>query len=163
MPTIERVPMTPAGQQKLKEELDHMKAVERPLILLELEAARAHGDLSENAEYHAAKERLGHVSGRIHDLENRLSKAEIINPATMKGQSKVMFGAHVTVLDVDEDIELTYQIVGDHESDISVNRISVNSPIARGLIGKTREAVVMIKTPKGVRELEIVNIEYREG
>jgi len=157
----DRIPMTPQGHEKLKREIGHLKAIERPKILQELEEARAHGDLSENAEYHAAKERLGYVKGRILDLELRLSKAEIIDPKMMQGQKRVVFGAHVTLLDLELDAEMTYQIVGEHESDIAQGKISVGSPIARSLIGKNKQDAVKVKTPKGIKEFEILEIEYK--
>lgn len=153
--------MTPDGFEKLKKELQHIKAVERPKIVKEIEEAMAHGDLSENAEYHAAKEKLAHLNGRMQDFEVRISKAEIIDPKSMKGNERVMFGAHVTLLDVEQDSEITYQIVGEHESDIQLGRISVTSPIARGLIAKSEGDSVKITTPKGVKEFEIVGVEYK--
>ncbi|MBI4411229.1 MAG: transcription elongation factor GreA [Deltaproteobacteria bacterium] len=161
MTTPDRVPMTPQGYEKLKKEIDQLKSVERPKILQELEEARAHGDLSENAEYHAAKERLGHVKGRMLDLELRLSRAEIIDPKKMGGHTRVVFGAHVTLLDLEQDVEITYQIVGDHESDIAQGKISVSSPIARSIIGKNKQDAVKVKTPKGIKEFEILAIEYK--
>ncbi|MBI2339306.1 MAG: transcription elongation factor GreA [Deltaproteobacteria bacterium] len=157
----DRIPMTPQGQEKLKKEIDHLKSVERPKVLAELEEARAHGDLAENAEYHAARERLGHVKGRILDLELRLSKAEVIDPQKMKGQERVVFGAHVTLRDLDSDEEATYQIVGEHESDIAAKKLSITSPIARAVVGRSKNDEVKVKTPKGIKEFEIVNIEYK--
>lgn len=161
MNQIQRIPMTPEGQKKLRAEISHLKAVERPKVIEELETARDHGDLSENAEYHAAKEKLGHIKGRIMDLELRLSKAEVIDPKKMKGQTKVVFGAHVTIMDLADDSESTYQIVGELESDIKQNKISVTSPIARSLIGKEKDSLVRVKTPKGLKEYEILEIEYK--
>jgi len=157
----ERVPMTREGFDKLRQEIEFLKATERPRILQELEEARAHGDLSENAEYHAARDKLAHVKGRLEDLEFRLSKAEIINPTAMKGHTKVAFGAHVTLVEVDEEQEVTYQIVGEYESDISIGKLSVTSPIARALIGRAKDSLVKVKTPKGEREFEIIEVEYK--
>lgn len=152
--------MTREGYEKLKKELVRLKSVERPRLVREIEDARSHGDLSENAEYHAAKDRMGHVKGRILDLEQRISKAEIIDPVAMKGEDKVMFGARITLLDVEADKKITYQIVGEHESDISSGLVSVNAPIARALIGKKKDDTVSVRTPRGVKEFEILEVEY---
>ncbi|OGP08397.1 MAG: transcription elongation factor GreA [Deltaproteobacteria bacterium GWA2_45_12] len=160
MSAHKRVPMTREGVESLREEISRLKSVERPRIVKELEEARAHGDLSENAEYHAAREKLGHVDGRIQDLEGRLGLAEVIDPVQFRGEVKVMFSAKVTLLDTETDIEETYQIVGDFEANIPAKKISVSSPIARAVIGKKVEDTVKVKTPKGVRELEIVAVEY---
>lgn len=159
--TENRVPFTPEGFEKLRKEIDRLKSVERPTTLDELETARAHGDLSENAEYHAAKEKLGHIDGRIQDYESRLSLAEIIDPASLTGNKKIMFGATVKLLDLDTDEEVSYQIVGDYESDIAKSKISINSPIARGLIGKNEGDDANIKTPKGLREFEVLSVVYK--
>jgi transcription elongation factor GreA len=156
-----RIPFTPAGYEKLKKEIDFLKSEERPRVLTELEEARAHGDLSENAEYHAAKEKLGHIDGRVADYENRLSLAEVIDPKKLKGQEKVLFGAIVKLLDLDTDEEVQYQIVGDFESDVASKKISINSPIARGLIGKKVGDDASIKTPKGIKEFEILDLDYK--
>ncbi|OGQ08057.1 MAG: transcription elongation factor GreA [Deltaproteobacteria bacterium RIFCSPLOWO2_12_FULL_40_28] len=157
---IERFPFTPEGIEKVKKELSFLKAIDRPRIVDELETARAHGDLSENAEYHAAKEKLGHVMGRIEYLENVVSKAEIIDPKSMKGSAKVMFGAIVKLLDLDDDSQVTYQIVGELESDVGKGKVSVKSPIARSLIGKFKEDTVIVKAPKGKKEYEIIEVIY---
>ena len=160
MAKIERVPLTQEGYDKMKQEINQLKSVERPRIVQEIEEARAHGDLSENAEYHAAKEKMGHVMGRIQDLEHQYSKAEVIDPKKMIGQTKVMFGAKVNLLDVNTDEEISYQIVGDYEASIENGKISVSSPIARAIIGKNLGDTVSVKAPKGIRELEIVGVVY---
>jgi transcription elongation factor GreA len=159
--TVARYPMTRAGFDKLRQELEQLKTIERPKITDEVETARAHGDLSENAEYHAAREKLGQIQGRIMDIDARISRAEIIDPTNFIGQSKVMFGAYVTVLDVEEEKETTYQIVGEHESDIAKGKISVTSPIARAMIGKLKSSPFVLKTPKGSKDYEIVEVEYK--
>jgi len=156
----DRVPMTREGYDKMKNELDHLKGIERPKIVDEVETARAHGDLSENAEYHAAREKLGHVQGRIMDLEMRLSKAEVIDPAQFKGQDKIMFGATVTLLDLESDKESVYQIVGEYEADVTAGKLSITSPIARAVITKKTGESVVVRTPKGPKDFEIVSIEY---
>lgn len=158
---MERIPMTLPGLEKLKKELSHLKGVERPRVVNEIEVAREHGDLSENAEYHAAKEKLGHVDGRIQHLELRISKVEVIDPQKMKGIDRVMFGAHVTIMDLNVEKEITYQIVGEDESDISSGQISVSSPVGRALIGKKKKDTVKVQTPKGAKEFEIIEVEYR--
>lgn len=156
---MERVPMTPIGQEKLQRELHQLKHVERMQNVRDIEEARAHGDLSENAEYHAAKERQGMIDGQIKHLEDQLSRAEVINPANIKSE-KVVFGATVEVLDLDEDKELTYTIVGSPEADSKLGRISVYSPIARSLIGKVEGDEVEVPTPRGRRTLELLSIRY---
>lgn len=161
MKSVQRIPMTRQGYDKLKKDLDQLKSVERPKNIRDIEEARAHGDLSENAEYHAAKERSSHINGMIQELEMRLSRAEIIDPTKFRGERKIVFGAHVTLLDTGSDEEITYQIVGEYESDIQAAKISVTSPIGRALIGQTADNVVKVTTPKGVREFEIVAINYK--
>jgi len=156
---IEKVPMTPAGFASMKEELKRLTSVERPQITKEIEIARAHGDLSENAEYHAAREKQGMVEAKIRDIQNKLGRAEVIDVTKMRGD-RVVFGSTVTLLDLDTDDELTYRIVGDDESDINKNLLSIQAPIARGLIGKREGEEVAIKTPGGSRELEILSVEY---
>ncbi|EKD41962.1 MAG: transcription elongation factor GreA [uncultured bacterium] len=156
----DRFPMTRLGYDMMKQEFDHLKSVERPKIMDEVETARAHGDLSENAEYHAAREKMGHIQGRIMDLELRLSRAEIIDPVQFKGQDKVMFGAKVTLLDLETDKESIYQIVGEYEADVNVGKLSITSPIARAVVGKKTGETVIVRTPKGPRDVEIVAVEY---
>ena len=157
---MERVPMTPAGHVKLREELKHLRDVERPRISKDIGAAIEMGDLSENAEYHAAKERQGMVEARIKELEDKISRAEVIDPTKLSG-TRIAFGATVTVLDVEADKELTYQIVGADESDVDQNRISVTSPIARALMGKEPGDEVTVRTPGGQRVLEVAEVAYR--
>ncbi|WP_272667564.1 MULTISPECIES: transcription elongation factor GreA [unclassified Providencia] len=157
---MKQIPMTVLGADKLREELDHLKSVRRPEIIAAIAEAREHGDLKENAEYHAAREQQGFCEGRIQEIESKLSHAHVIDVTKMANNGRVIFGATVTVLNVDTDEELTYRIVGDDEADIKINLISVNSPIARGLIGKELDDVVVIKTPGGDVEFEILKVEY---
>jgi transcription elongation factor GreA len=152
--------MTPSGHAKLREELKHLRDVERPRISKDIGVAIEMGDLSENAEYHAAKERQGMVEARIKELEDKISRAEVIDPAKLSG-TRIAFGATVTVLDVEADKELTYQIVGADESDVEQNRISVTSPIARALMGKEPGDEVTVRTPGGQRVLEVAEVAYR--
>jgi len=152
--------MTPEGQQLLFERLKRLKQVERPEAIAALETARGHGDLSENAEYDAAKERQLQISQQIKDVEHRLSLAQVIDPSKIESD-KVVFGATVTLSEVDDDEHVTYCIVGTEESDVSKNKISIESPIARALIGKEVGEEVKVKTPKGERHFEIISIEYR--
>ncbi|EPJ3766087.1 transcription elongation factor GreA [Providencia stuartii] len=157
---MKQIPMTVLGADKLREELDYLKSVRRPEIIAAIAEAREHGDLKENAEYHAAREQQGFCEGRIQEIESKLSHAQVIDVTKMTNNGRVIFGATVTVLNVDTDEELTYRIVGDDEADIKINLISVNSPIARGLIGKEQDDVVTIKTPGGDVEYEILKVEY---
>ncbi len=154
----DRVPMTPQGRQRLKEELERLK-FERPSIVRAIEEAREHGDLSENAEYHAAKEKQGLVEARIASIEDRLARAQVIDP---RGQSPdaVRFGATVILNDVESDEEVRYMIVGEDESDAARGRISVSSPVARALMGKAVDDEVRVAVPRGTREFEIVEIRY---
>ncbi len=154
------IPMTVQGAEALRTELNELKTVKRPAVILAIAEARAHGDLKENAEYHAAREQQGFIEGRIQDIEAKLSNAQIIDVTKLPNSGKVIFGATVTILNLDTDEEVTYRIVGDDEADIKNNLISVNSPIARGLIGKTADEVVNITTPKGVVEYEITAVQY---
>ena len=155
----EKVPITPGGAQKLREELARLKE-ERPKISREIGIAREHGDLSENAEYHAAKERQGLVEARIKDLEDKLARAEIIDPAKLSGD-RVRFGATVTLTNLDTEEETTYQIVGADEADINQGTISISAPLSRALIGKTLGDEVVVKLPAGTRRYEIGSIEFR--
>lgn len=157
---MQRFPMTKQGHDALQAELQHLKTVERPRISAAIAEARAHGDLKENAEYHAAREQQGFVEGRIQDIEGKLSSAQVIDVTTMPKTGKVIFGVTVDIVNVDTDEPKTYQIVGDDEADIKANKISVNSPIARGLIGKEEGDVVGIQTPGGVVEYEIAEVRY---
>jgi len=153
----DRVPMTPEGHAALQHELKHLKSVERPKIVKEIEVARAHGDLSENAEYHAAKEKQGHIEGRIAMLDDKLARAQIIDGAG-QGTEKVSFGVTVVLSDVDSGEEETYRIVGEDEADVNHGKISVTSPIAKALMGKELDATVQVRVPKGTREFEILEI-----
>lgn len=154
-------PMTQTGYEKLKAELKHLTKVERPEVINAIAEARAHGDLSENAEYHAAKERQGFIEGRISELNGKLATAKIIDPAKLSGD-KVVFGAAVTFVNVDTEEEKRYVIVGAEETDIKQNRISVNSPIARALIGRSVGDTQVIPIPKGSLEVEILSVEFDE-
>jgi transcription elongation factor GreA len=157
---MKKVPMTVEGAEKLKAELQRLKTVERPRIIQAIAEARSHGDLSENAEYHAAKEQQGFVEGRIAEYESKLATAQIIDPKTVNANGKVVFGATLDLMDEESGKEVTYQIVGDYEADIARNRISISSPIARALIGKEPGDVVEVRVPDGVRSYEILGIRY---
>ena len=156
-----RHPLTKAGADRLREELARLKKEERPKIIAAIAEARAHGDLKENAEYHAAREQQGCVEGRIQHLESTISHAQIIDVAQLNPGDKVVFGATVTLSDEETAEETTYQIVGDVEADIKHNRIAVSSPISRALIGQHVGDVVVVRAPAGEREYEIVDVEYR--
>ena len=155
-----QVPMTVQGAEALREELNHLKMVERPKIVADIAEAREHGDLKENAEYHAAREQQGFCEGRIQEIEAKLSNVQIIDVTKMPNTGKVIFGTTVTILNCDSDEETTYHIVGEDEADIKNGKISIGSPIARGLIGKSLDDVVNIQTPAGAVEFEIVEVEY---
>lgn len=155
---VEKVPMTPRGAEKLKEELARLKE-ERPKISREIGVAREHGDLSENAEYHAAKERQGLVEARIKDLEDKLSRSEVIDPSSLSGD-KVRFGATVTLLNVETEEESTYQIAGADEADLNQGTISISAPLARALIGKEAGDEIKVQLPGGARHYEIVGVEF---
>ena len=153
-------PMTAKGAEMLRKELQELKTVRRPKIVADIATAREHGDLKENAEYHAAREQQSFCEGRIQDIEGKLSNIQIIDVTKMTNKGKVIFGATVTILNVDTDEEITYKIVGEDEADIKKNLISVGSPIARGLIGKEVDDVVKIQTPAAVVEFEISEVQY---
>jgi len=155
-----RYPLTKKGAEKLREELAHLKKIDRPRVIAAIAEARAHGDLKENAEYHAAREQQGFIEGRIQRLQSTISHAQIIDVAALNAGSKVVFGATVTLSDEETAVQTTYQIVGDLEADIKHNRIAVSSPIARALIGKEEGDVVVVLAPAGDREYEIVGVEY---
>jgi len=157
---MKKIPITVAGAEKLKLELHRLKTVERPRIIQAIAEARSHGDLSENAEYHAAKEQQGFVEGRIADFESRLSSAQVIDPLTVNANGRVVFGATLDLLDEHGGQEVTYQIVGDYEADLAHGRISISSPIARALIGKEEGDVVEVQVPGGLRTYEILDIRY---
>lgn len=159
----DRFPTTASGLKKMQDELKHLQSVERPKISGEIEVARAHGDLRENAEYHAAKEKQGHIEGRIMNLNGWIANAEVIDVAKFKGQNKVLFGATVELLDSENDKKIVYRIVGEFEADIKKRWISVTSPVARGLIGKTVGDIATINSPGGVREYEILAVDFRDG
>ena len=158
MASADKVPMLAEGHARLNEELKRLKSIERPEVVEAIEAERAHGDLSENAEYHAAKERQGHIEATIADLEDRLSRAMVIDPTTLSGD-KIVFGATVTLTDED-DKKVKYQIVGQTEADAKVGRISYNSPLGRALIGRQKGEEVEVSTPSGDRYYEIKKIEF---
>ncbi len=157
---MSQYPMTVQGADRLREELNHLKTVKRPRIVADIADAREHGDLKENAEYHAAREEQGFCEGRIQEIEGKLGNAQVIDITAIPNSGKVIFGTTVTLLNIDTEIEVTYQIVGDDEADIKANRISVNSPIARGLIGKEVDSEIEITTPGGLVEYEIVGVEH---
>lgn len=156
---MQRVPMTLQGHQRLEAELKHLKSVERPAVIQAIAEARAHGDLSENAEYHAAKEKQGFIESRVMELESALSRAEIIDTSKMSGDV-VRFGALVQLADVDTDEECEYQIVGVDEADIDYGRISITSPIARALLGKSAGDSVEVQTPRGEKGYEIIGVRW---
>ena len=157
---MNKIPLTAKGAEKLRSELEQLKRVERPKIIEAIAEARAHGDLKENAEYHAARERQGFIEGRIKDIEGKLSHAHIIDVTKVANHGKVVFGATVDLLELDKDEELRFQIVGDDEADSKAGLISVSSPIARALIGKTQGDVASVQAPGGLREFEILEVQY---
>ena len=158
---MNKVPMTVVGAEKMKQELLHLKTVERPRIIQAIAEARAHGDLSENAEYHAAREQQSFAEGRIQELEAKLSNAQVIDPSKLKADGRVVFGATLTLLDEENGAEVSYQIVGYDEADIEAGMISVSSPIARALIGKEQGDAVEVTVPNGVRNYEILSVRYQ--
>lgn len=157
---MNRVPLTAKGAENLRTELDHLKRVARPKVIADIAEARAHGDLKENAEYHAAREQQGFIEGRIAEIEAKLSVAQIIDVTSLPNNGKVVFGATVELVDVDSEDTLSYQIVGEDEADIKAGLISINSPIARALIGKEEGDEVEVQVPGGLRNLEIVEVKY---
>jgi transcription elongation factor GreA len=159
MTTMEKVPMTGAGYSALVDEVKHLKSVERPRIIRAIEEARAHGDLSENAEYHAAKEAQGWNEARVAELEDKISRADVIDLTKLSGDT-VMFGAKVTLIDEDTEKKVVYQIVGDTEADVKQGRISISSPIARALIGKKKGDSVEVNTPGGGKSYEIDKVAF---
>jgi transcription elongation factor GreA len=156
---MERIPMTADGFKALEHEVNELKAVERPAIIKMISEARAHGDLSENAEYHAAKERQAFIEGRVIELEDMLGRADVIDVSRLSGTT-VKFGATVTMVDEDTDQKRKFQIVGDHEADATRGRISISSPIARALIGKAKGDTVEVAAPGGARSYEILKVEF---
>ncbi len=155
-----KVPLTVVGAEQLKAELQRLKSIERPSVIAAIAEARSHGDLSENAEYDAAKERQAFVEGRIADIEGKLSNAQVIDPSSIDAEGRIVFGATVDLTDLETDDNVTYQIVGDDEADIKLGKVSVNSPIARALIGKELGDVAEVQAPGGVREYEILDVRY---
>ncbi|MBJ7262903.1 MAG: transcription elongation factor GreA [Burkholderiaceae bacterium] len=154
------IPLTARGAERLQAELHRLKTVERPSVINAIAEARAQGDLSENAEYDAARERQGFIEGRIAELDGTLSNAQIIDPSTLDAEGRAVFGATVEIEDLESGDRVVYQIVGDVESDIRESRISVSSPVARALIGKSEGDVVEVQAPSGVREYEVVSVRY---
>ena len=157
---MSKVPLTVVGAEKLKDELHRLKTVDRPRVIQAIAEARAHGDLSENAEYHAAKEQQSFIEGRIAEVDSKLSNAQIIDPKTVNAEGRVVFGATVKLLDEDSGKEVTYQIVGDDEANIVGGMVSISSPIARSLIGKESGDSVEVRVPDGVRHYEILDVSY---
>lgn len=155
---MEKIPMTRAGFDKLDSELKHLKSVERPAIIRAISEAREHGDLSENAEYHSAKEKQSFIEGRVKELEGAISLADVIDPTKMSGAIK--FGATIHLVDEDTDEEKTYQIVGEYEADIENGKLNIKSPLARAMIGKEEGDSVEVRTPGGERSYEILKISY---
>lgn len=157
---MDKTPMTARGAKALQDELTELKTEARPAVIKAIAEAREHGDLKENAEYHAAREQQGFIEGRIQDIEGKLSTAQVIDPSTLNAGGKIVFGATVDLLDVESDSEVTYQLVGEDESDIKLGRISITSPIARALIGKFVDDVAEVQAPGGVREYEVLDVRY---
>ena len=157
---MQLTPMTIEGHQKLQNELDHLKKVERPAIIAAISEARAHGDLKENAEYHAAREQQGFIEGRIQDIEGKLSNSQVIDIKSIPHSGKVLFGTTVTIINCATDASVVYRIVGEDEADIKANRISISSPIARALIGKEEGDVVIVTIPSGTVEYEIEEVQH---
>ncbi len=157
---MNKVPLTVRGAERMRAELHDLKTVQRPAIIAAIAEARAHGDLSENAEYHAAKERQSFIEGRIADLDGKLSNSEIIDPAALDADGRCVFASTVELEDLEKGAKVTYQIVGEDEADIKQGKISINSPIARSLIGKSAGDIAEVQAPGGVREYEILEVRY---
>ncbi len=157
---MSKVPLTVTGAEKLREELHRLKTIDRPSVVAAIAEARSHGNLSENAEYDAAKERQGFIEGRIQEVEGKLSNAQIIDPKMLDADGRCVFGATVAMEDPDSGDSVTYQIVGEDEADIKNGKISVNSPVARALIGKYAGDVAQVQAPGGMREYEIIDVRY---
>jgi transcription elongation factor GreA len=155
-----KVPMTASGFASLEEELKHLRSVERPAVIKAIAEAREHGDLSENAEYHAARERQSFIEGRVAELEDKISRAEVIDPSKLSGDT-VKFGATVTVVDEDTDEESTYMLVGEDEADVKQGKIAITSPIARAIVGKAVGDSVEVTTPRGAKQYEVLKVEFR--
>jgi len=157
---MSKIPLTAVGAELLRNELHHLKTVERPSVINAIAEARAQGDLSENAEYEAAKERQAFIEGRIQELEGKLGSAQVIDPKSINADGRCVFGATVKLEDMDNGDVVTYQIVGDDEADIKQCKISISSPIARALIGKYSGDIAEVQAPGGIREYEVVNVQY---
>jgi len=157
---MSKIPITIAGAERLRAELQELKTVQRPAIVTAIAEARSHGDIAENAEYHAAKERQGFIEGRISELESKLANVQIINPALLDADGRCVFGATVDLEDMKSGAVVTYQIVGDDEGDIKQGKVSIGSPLARALIGKYSGDVAEVQAPGGVREYEILDVKY---
>ena len=157
---MSKTPLTAKGAEKIREQLTRLKSVDRPRIIQEIAEARAHGDLSENAEYHAAREQQSFIEGRIASLESIIADAQIIDVTNIDAEGRIVFGATVDLLNLDNDQKVTYQIVGEEEADIEQGRISISSPIARALIGKEKDDIVEVNAPGGVVEYEVIDIKY---
>mgnify|MGYP001109624532 CR=1 FL=1 len=157
---MSKVPLTVAGAEKLRTELQRLKTVDRPAVIAAIAEARAHGDLSENAEYDAAKERQGFVEGRIQEVEGKLSNAQVIDPKLLDADGRCVFGATVEIEDQDSGDAVTYQIVGEDEADIKAGKLSIASPMARALIGKYAGDIAQVQAPGGIREFEIIDVRY---
>ncbi|HPF22838.1 MAG: transcription elongation factor GreA [Hyphomonas sp.] len=157
---MERIPMTAEGHAALQAELKNLKSVERPNIIAAIAEARSHGDLSENAEYHAAKEKQSFIEGRISELDDKLARADVIDVSRLSG-AKIRFGATVSLIDVDSEEEVTYKIVGEDEANVKDGKISISSPIARALIGKEEGEEAEVAAPSGARAYEVTKVEYR--
>ncbi len=157
---MSKVPLTVTGAERLRGELHRLKTVERPAVIAAISEARAHGDLSENAEYDAAKERQGFVEGRIQEVEGKLSNAQIIDPKLLDADGRCVFGATVEIEDHDSGDAVTYQIVGEDEADIKAGKLSIASPMARALIGKYAGDIAQVQAPGGIREFEIIDVRY---
>jgi transcription elongation factor GreA len=157
---MSKVPLTVRGADKLRSELNELKTVKRPKVIQAIAEAREHGDLKENAEYHAAREQQGFIEGRIKEIESKLSHAQIIDVTTVNAGGRIVFGATVNVYEEEEDAEHTFQIVGDDEADIKQGLISVSSPMARALIGKSEGDEAVVQTPNGLRHMEILDVRY---
>ena len=158
---MSKVPVTVAGAEMMRTELHRLKTVERPSVIAAIAEARSHGDLSENAEYDAAKERQGFIEGRIQELDGKLSNAQIIDPRALDADGRCVFGSTVDLEDTDSGDKVTYQIVGDDEADIKLGKISVGSPVARAIIGKYAGDVVQVQTPGGAKEYELLDVRYQ--
>ena len=157
---MSKVPLTVTGAEKLREELHRLKTVDRPSVVAAIAEARSHGDLSENAEYDAAKERQGFIEGRIQEVEGKLSNAQIIDPKLLDADGRCVFGATVDIEDQDSGDKVTYQIVGEDEANIKIGKLSVASPMARALIGKYAGDIAQVQAPGGIREYEIIDVRY---